>query len=260
MQKNKAIITIVLMVLLLMTTGCVRGDIVLDISRSGRAELSSKLMVVSVLRDNLKPVKEKFEQDGFAVMDVKESGMEGFHAVRNFDSIADMKNLAIFKGLNIQESLVRNKPNIQIGSEANSLAGAQNPEKQPKLSVEHGLIFNTYRIDADIDLGSKSGFAAKDDNIIVKNIMSQVDLKFVLKLPTKTIKNNAYQVSEDGRTLIWRLALGEDNQIVAEAKMINLWSVGIIMILTIGGGLYIYLLDRKRRSRGILARRQITRK
>lgn len=256
-MRKKLIFHILLMLILILTTGCVRGDIVLDMSRTGSAELSSKIMVTAVLREHLKPIKEQFVQDGFAVMDVKESGMEGFHAVRSFGSIADMKNLAIFQGLNIQESLNANMSSNKI---ATGDSVAIKPDKHPKLSVERGLFFNTYRIDADIGLGNKHGFAGKDDNIIVKNIMSQVDLKLIIKLPTKTIKNNAYQVSDDGKTLTWRLALGEGNQIVAEAKMLNLWHMAIIVVLVIGAGWYIYLKDKKRKSRGILARRRMARK
>ena len=247
MYINRFILNILLVLLLLLTTGCVRGDIVLDISRTGSAELSSKLMVASVLRENLKPVRDKFVQDGFAVMDVKETGMEGFHAVRRFDSIADMKNLAVFTGLNVQDSLLGDQQTAPI---------TEKVAKEPKLVVERGLLFDKYRIDTNIDLGNRYGFSTKDDNIIVKNIMSQVNLNFTLKLPTKTSKNNAYQVSEDGRTLVWHLAIGEDNQVVAEAEILNLWHVGILVAILLVGGGYLYLKDRQRKSRGILARRK----
>lgn len=222
MYRAKILITILVILLMLLTGGCVRGDIVLDVSRTGSAELSSKVMVISLLKDNLKPVREQFAQDGFEIMDVKESGMEGFHAVRNFSNISDMKNLSIFKGINVQAALDKdNTAANQPGTGAVS-----NP---PKLIVEKGLFLNTYKINVDIDLGSKYGLAKKDDSFIVKNILSQVNLTFALKLPTKTIKNNAYQVSDDGKMLIWRLALGENNQIVAEATMLNLVNVGIML-------------------------------
>lgn len=257
MRINRNVLGILLIIIMLFTTGCVRGDIVLDISRTGSAELSSKLMVVSVLRDNLKPLKEKFAQDGFAIMDVKESGMEGFHAVRTFGNISEMSNLALFKGLNVQEYLqTPKKPGVVVANKTEKSDRGTNLDKLPRLVVDKGLIFNTYKIDVDIDLGKGAGLVAKDDNIIVKNIMSQVDLKFILKLPTKTIKNNAYLVSADGRTLTWRLALGEANQIVAELTMLNLVNIGIIILITILLGGYIYLAERKRKSRGILARRR----
>lgn len=257
MRINRNVLGILLIIIMLFTTGCVRGDIVLDISRTGSAELSSKLMVVSVLRDNLKPLKEKFAQDGFAIMDVKESGMEGFHAVRTFGNISEMSNLALFKGLNVQEYLqTPKKPGVVVANKTEKSDMGTNPDKLPRLVVDKGLIFNTYKIDVDIDLGKGAGLVAKDDNIIVKNIMSQVDLKFILKLPTKTIKNNAYLVSADGRTLTWRLALGEANQIVAELTMLNLVNIGIIIVIIVLLGGYIYLAERKRKSRGILARRR----
>lgn len=225
MYRAKILITVLLLLLTLLTGGCVRGDIVLDISRTGSAELSSKVMVISLLKDNLKPVKEQFAKDGFEIMDVRESGMEGFHAVRNFSSISDMKDLSIFKGINVQDALAKdNRPNSTI---------ANQPASPPKLIVEKGIFFNTYKINVDIDLGSQYGLAQKDDSFIVKNILSQVNLTFALKLPTKTIKNNAYQVSEDGRMLIWRLALGENNQIVAEARMLNLVNIGIMLGLAL---------------------------
>lgn len=245
--RRKIALYILMVLIIVFTSGCVKGEITLDIGRSGSAELSTKVLVLSFLRDNLAPLKDKFAQDQFEVMDIKETGMEGFHATRKFSNISKMKDISIFKGLNIQENLSRvpttskESGKQDVNKESSGVTAAKSV-KEPVLLVEKGLIWDKYKINANVDLGSKYN-SSGDENPLVKRILSQIDLKFIVKLPVKSTKTNATQVSEDGRTLVWQLSLGENNQVVAEAEMLNLVNVGGILgvLLCLGGfGWYKY--------------------
>lgn len=247
MKKHKLLLIALLITFLTATTGCVRGEITLDIARTGAAQLSTKILVINFLKDSLTDLKNKFTQDKFEVMDVKESNFEGFVATRKFSNISQMKDVQVFKGLNLQETLNK-KPTPTNGTGADSSLPAK---KDPVLIVERGLLFDKYKVDVNVDLGSKySNNTKKEENIFAKQLLSQIDLKFILKLPTSTTKNNAHQVSQDGKTLTWQLALGENNQVVAEAEMLNMITVGVVLGILVGGTI-IFVFYRRRRTKGV---------
>ena len=105
MKKARLLIVALLILILSLTSGCVRGEIILDISRTGSAQLNSKVLVPVFLKNNLTQLKDKFIQDNFEVMDIKENNLEGFHATRKFANISQMKDVAVFKGLDLQKTL-----------------------------------------------------------------------------------------------------------------------------------------------------------
>ena len=82
------------------------------------------------------------------------------------------------------------------------------------------------------------------------NLIKQVDLRFVLKLPTRVAQTNAATVSEDGRTMTWVLAMGEDNPMKASVTYCNPfkaagWLLGLSLV---GGGAFLFW---RRRHRGV---------
>ena len=88
----------------------------------------------------------------------------------------------------------------------------------------------------------------KEENWLIKNLLAQIDLKFILKLPTEIDVSNANKVSEDGRTLMWNLVLGEENQIVAEATILNLKNAGLLFIAVVSIGGVCFYNYQKRKS------------
>ena len=109
------------------------------------------------------------------------------------------------------------------------------------------FLFDKYKIDLNVDLRTGEKLQPKEENWLIKNLLAQIDLKFILKLPTEIDVSNANKVSEDGRTLMWNLVLGEENQIVAEATILNLKNAGLLFIavVSIGGACFYNYQKRK---------------
>lgn len=242
-MKNKQLLLVLLMLVAIMTTGCAKGEIMLDLSRSGQAKLHTKVLVLPFIKESLKDLKDKFAQDKFAVMDIKESGLEGFIASRQFASVKDIKEVSVFKKITIPYKAQTPPPSIGKAptTPANPLpSGFEGQMREPKLTIEKGLLLDTYKIDAVVDLRTQDKISVKEETWLIRSILSQISLKFILKLPTAVERSNAVKVSEDGRELTWDLVLGEENQIVAEVQMINFVNVGIIIAVLSAVGFVIY--------------------
>ena len=249
--RYQRLMLVVLMVFtLIVTTGCVKGEILMEIGRTGSATLNTKILVPAVLKENLSLLKSKFAQDQFKVIDIKENNLEGFRAVRTFDNISQMREISVFRKIELPKS---QKSSVKVENEK-QIAGKElekNPDKanletvvkKPQVTVERGFLFDKYKVDLVVDLRTGDKIAPKEENWLIKNLLAQIDLKFILKLPTAIELSNANKVSEDGKTLVWNLILGEENHIVAETTMLNLKTAGFLFIglmAVVGVGFYNY--------------------
>lgn len=253
MRYRKLLLGILLVFILLSTTGCVKGEILLELGRTGSASLNTKILVPAFVKENLKLLKDKFIQDNFKVMDIKENNLEGFQAVRNFDNVSQMRELKVFQKIELPQNKKIAKPGEVTPKEnsVNSTATKENLEnlvKKPQVVVEKGFLFDKYKIDLNVDLRTGEKLQPKEENWLIKNLLAQIDLKFILKLPTEIDVSNANKVSEDGRTLMWNLVLGEENQIVAEATILNLKNAGLLFIAVVSIGGVCFYNYQKRKS------------
>lgn len=254
LRYRKIFLGSLLLVLLLLTTGCVKGEILLEIGRTGNASLNTKILVPAFVKENLNILKDKFVQDNFNVMDIRENNLEGFQAVRNFENISQMRDLKVFKKIELPKktkaTTVIGQDKKQNTNELTDNKAQGNLEalvKKPQVTVDKGLLFDKYKIDLVVDLRTEDKLAPKEENWLVKNLLSQIDLKFILKLPTTIDVSNANKVSEDGKTLVWKLVLGEENQIVAEATILNLRNASWLFIALVSiGGLCFYSYKKRK--------------
>lgn len=261
LKKNsmkKYLITLILLIILLLTTGCVKGELALDLKYTGAADLSCRLLVPPFMRSQLAQVEQEFRTDGFSVVEVRDTGLEGFMAVKSFDRVDEIKNVKIFKSFNAKSLLAGQQASLPSTKPA-SLPAVE--PKQPETVVEdkldtlsktkivttNNLFTTTYDIDANLDLRLGDKTYAEDDKWLMRTLLSQVGLKFILKVPIAVDKSNAHEVSPDGKTLTWNLILGTENQVAATATIINPTRVGTLLgvILIIGVGIYVKFFRKK---------------
>ncbi|MDD4722968.1 MAG: hypothetical protein PHR07_09520 [Acidaminococcaceae bacterium] len=117
---------------------------------------------------------------------------------------------------------------------------------KPMLVVDKGLLFDTVTVNTHLNLKANPEKNSKrNEQWLMENLIKQIDLRFVLKLPTRVTKTNASMVSEDGRTMTWVLSIGDDNPMQATVTYCNPfkaagWSLGVLLL-----GCGVYLLWRK---------------
>lgn len=80
---------------------------------------------------------------------------------------------------------------------------------------------------------------------------SMFDMKYTIKLPQKSISNNATSVSEDGKELTWNLKYGEKNDVEFEFSFANnlvFYIIGGIALVLIIVLVVIFVLKKKKKN------------
>ncbi len=97
-----------------------------------------------------------------------------------------------------------------------------------------------------------------DDTTDYSQFEDYFDLEYKVTLPEKSISNNATSVSEDGKTLTWKMKYGEKNSIQYEFEMPNnnstliyiisgtVCAIGVIAIVSV-----IIIINKKKKNRPI---------
>ncbi len=232
MKKIFLLITLVTAIIL---SGCAKGEVTLEISRWGAADLSCKLVSVPVISGALNSFKDDFKQDGYIITDAKDGDMVGFLAQKHYNHLQDIKDskvLETFRFSKIQAAAKearKQKPQTppstgQAPVQNSQGSGVSDKQETPKplAIVQSGWLMDTVAVHTGLDLASdKAKSGSFDEQFIMKNILKEVSLKFILKLPTKTDSNNATNVSADGQTLTWVLPMGDNTPIDMTFTYVN---------------------------------------
>ncbi len=231
-------------------TGCAKGVITLDISRMGAADIDCKLVAVPILAKGLDSFSKDFAADGYTVNTVTDGDMKGFLAHKHYNRIGEVKDskvLEVFRFDKLQKVIDGGK-----AKDASAVPKTETTAK-PMLVVEEGLLFDTVTVNTHLNLQvNKEQNSKGNEQWIMANLIKQVDLRFVLKLPTRVAQTNAATVSEDGRTMTWVLAMGEDNPMEARVTYCNPlkaagWLLGVSLL---GGVAFLFWRRRHKRVRG----------
>jgi len=248
----KKIILAVLLFFTLALSGCAKGEITLDVSRWGAADVNCKLVTASVLKGALTSFQDEFKEDGYTITEAKDGDMEGFNAIKHYNKISEIKDskvLDAFRFDKLKQAVDKNKDKTAKGqpdktapqTPATQTPAKENTEKS-MVSIQQGLLFDTVSVKTGLNLEPSDSTSSPEVKFLLNNIFKQMELKFILKLPTATDSNDATQVSEDGRTLTWNLALGGSTPINATVTYLNpikaaSW-VAILVLLALGTFLY----------------------
>ena len=100
-------------------------------------------------------------------------------------------------------------------------------------------------------MAPKDELKNKDAQAVLENVMKQFDLQFTLVLPTAVDDTNATSISDDRKTLTWKLPLGEKAPMDASVTYLNpVKAAGWLMVVLVLGGVgNAYYRKRKRLQR-----------
>ncbi|NLY84270.1 MAG: DUF3153 domain-containing protein [Acholeplasmataceae bacterium] len=223
--------------LAMLLAGCARGEVVTELSRTGSANIECRVVAVPVVASQLGSVKEDFVADGFQVEDVTEEKMKGFVARRHFEKINDVNKIKLLGG---SGSRAKKEEPKQIEEPASA-------QKTKAFEYKHGLLFDTVAVKANLDLRHKPGQDPGDAQWLFKNLLQQVKLRFVLKLPTAAESSNAGLVADGGKTLVWDLVFGENNLLEARLTYLNPYKAGALSAILLAAAIF-FMLSRRRKK------------
>lgn len=209
---------IVLCVLTLLSTGCVKYNAKMDIKRDKSVNYEIIYAMQSSLSDGQKVMDDEelkdLKDNGFTVKDYNEDGYVGFRIsknIKNIDSISDTKEIDF------------------------SLSDDTSKKDTKMFTVKKGLFKNTYKAKFNFDMNDSS-LSGDDSGMDMSSLMSSMDLKYTVNLPYKAKSNNATTVNNSGKQLVWDLTNAKS--VEYEFELYNpifyiIICIGIVLLIAI---------------------------
>jgi hypothetical protein len=243
MKKVKSLI--VLLVVTLLLTGCVKYNVNMEI----RKDKSMNFEMIYAVNESLLEGKDVFDEKelkeikdkGFKVEEYNKDNMKGFtltKEIKNIDAVSspDAKeyslsaitekgNQKIFK---VKKGLFKNKytANLKFSSSDSNLSNGNSSSDSQFRETED---------DDDDDSDSDSDSSLDDYDY---SSMANMDMSVNVKLPYKALSNNASSVENDGKDLKWNLSTSGTESINFEFELYNMTTIylfiGLGVLLVVG--------------------------
>lgn len=180
----------IMAIMLILLTGCVNVNYEVTLNSDGTADIA---YIYGFDKEYLEEMgasgkemtgdmQENAELSNYKIEDYSDDKIEGFKATKHVTDLAEISLEEAFGEENVKDS------------------------EENKINIEKKGAKTVYSQNAQIDLTSMDS-----------SMSSMVTMKYTINLPIKAGKNNASEVSKDGKTLTWNLKAGEINKIEFEA-------------------------------------------
>lgn len=240
MKKNIKF-TILLILLVISLTGCVKFNSTMEIKKD--KSMDYKIIYAfdkSLFGDQeilTSDDKKELENKGFTVSNYVDGNMKGFKVSKNIKNIDDVSST--------------NDATYDLSGLLDS-----NKSESKVFKVKKGFLKNTYTASfkfdsADSDLNNSTSndttidndFTTDDNNTTTdsdfnfSNINTNMDLSFNVKLPYKAISSNATTKKNDDKELSWNLSSTGEDKIEFSFALYNMTNIyicgGVIVLLII---------------------------
>ena len=242
MKKTKYVILMCSFVLL---SGCVKSNTTMVISKDKSMSLSSEILISDKVNDDknkliIKDEKDKLQKKGVIIENVESSnGYGGFRVTKKYDNI-DKISSEEYKEINISNFL------------------SDDFDDSVLFQVKKGMFKNVYTANYKFEVDEDS-FSNVDDNtnsdetiiedpnIIVDDtnvttnnntdlikLTSEMEFKYIVKLPYKAIESNSTVKSDNDKTLEWNLNSNSTIMINYSFELYNMNNIYMAVGICIG--------------------------
>ena len=194
-----------LMLVIFMTSGCMKLNVDMSINKDKSMNLSYVVAFANSLigqsgtdmaldESDLKQA----EESGFKVENYSDGSMTGYKFTKDFlniDSISDEKETVFDPNTIIDKEKLSDVFTVKKGFLKNTYTLNISAEETDETSNDISSDYTTtYTNDSLLEAGDQ------EDLLMM---LSSMDIKFTINLPSKAISSNASSTSNDGKTLIW---------------------------------------------------------
>lgn len=206
MKKTIGLI-VIMMLMLVCLTGCVKINYEVTINKNGSGEISyvyglekSVIQQLQISDEDMeqKAMEQKAIDNGYTTEPYEDDEIKGFKATKHVANIS--------KDMSMEEN---------FGEEYIKDNG------ENRINIDKGIFKTIYSQNATIDLTSMSDMG----NIIA--------IKYIINLPEKVTQSNATEVLNGGKTLSWDLKAGTTNLVQFNSEKSGLSVLTIIIIAVI---------------------------
>ncbi|WP_160118429.1 DUF3153 domain-containing protein [Bacillus sp. V59.32b] len=226
MKKHLGVL-ICLLTFVLVLTGCVKVDTSLKINSDGSSDLT---LVYGIdkqiasfggtdITNDLEDTKQEAEKEGFKAIDYNSERYIGLTLKKHFESFEDMKS----------------------PSDEQQLFDF-------KVKETKGFFTDTYKVDGVFDFTGMTDDAESEefDQQMVESMISQMELTFNLELPVEAGENNATEVKNIGKELVWNFTPNAKNDVDFEFKKINYVNIALLAIGALLVIIFVFLFVRRK--------------
>ncbi|WP_147535469.1 LppM family (lipo)protein [Bacillus marasmi] len=207
-MKHSLIFTLIITTLIL--TGCIKINTSLKINADGSSDVTlvygvDKQLAAMDKDFSLEEFTTEAEANGYKVKKFEDDRFVGYKLTSHYETLAELSKKLDYNGLSI------------------------------KVEEDKGFFKTKYIVTGNINLSdmtenNNNGFEQQ----FAESFMRQMDLKFSLTLPQKAGKNNASEVKDDGKTLIWELKVNSENKLEVQYEKMNILNISFIIGVIIG--------------------------
>ena len=176
-------IYLILILCIFLLSGCAKAEYQMDIKANKNMNIG--ILLLGKEEFALKN-SEVIEQNGYSIIEYQKDGYKGYKIskrILNIDNVSESNREVIYDLLSFNEP----------DSDLNNI-----------FRVESGFLNNSY----------SAVFKISDEKYIKDKLIEykkgdsekNTEIKFVLNLPSKSDQNNADDITNDGRTLIWNIS------------------------------------------------------
>ncbi|WP_054023838.1 hypothetical protein [Bacillus sp. FJAT-28004] len=225
-----------LLLCLCLLSSCASGTAHITVHRNGTADLNMDLsinreMIALIgMPDLMKRITEQFREKNMEVKPYEQGGRVGF-AVSRTINLRDLDHISLPEGVTIER------------------------EEKKKFFYTKVKIFVT--VDMEQLMTNKEFGAGSPENPVmnpfVKSlIQKQIHFEFLLTAPLKPGKNNAEEIRDRGRTLVWSMKLFKSNEFKLNFTIPNIktisYSAGALIALSLLLWIGIRISRKRRRT------------
>lgn len=230
---------LIILILMLSVTGCVKFNYSISINKDKSMDLEIILASDKRFSDAENTINftdidsDELNKNGYLVFAYNEDMYEGSRIIKSFKNIDDISTT---------------KDNWLVHDLRNALSGTDNT----LFYVKKGFLKNTYigrfkmtgTDEMEEQFDSNTNINVNDDNQSVidqedvqeledamSEMSKEMDFKFIIKVPYKTLSNNATSVSKDQKTLTWNLFEIKDENANFEFYLYNFNNIIICLII-----------------------------
>lgn len=228
-RLRKGLLTLMALLVILMTTGCVKVKSNLKINKDGSSDLTLIYALDEQIasfggdvNSSLNELKKGAEEKGFKASNYKDDDYLGVKVTKNFEDFKEVSS-----DLTDEQQLF--KFNVD--------------EKK-------GFFKNTYAVKSEFDFTGMTEEIDSDsmDAEIASSVINQMDLSFTLVLPVKAGENNASEVKNDGKTLEWVFIPNEINDVEFEFEKVNTLNIVLLVAGLVAVVISLFFILKRRKK------------
>lgn len=238
---------------LLLLSGCVKSSTTMTINKNKSMSLSSNILISDIINDDknkliIKDEKDKLQKNGIIVENIEGSnGYSGFRVTKKYDNIDKVSSTEL-KEINISDFLSEDFDDsvlfqVEKGLFKNiytanyifkvddSFSNSDESTNNENVVGDNNVVNNTTVDDESVSITNSNDNNSSNDLLKLK---SEMEFKYIVKLPYKVLESNSTVKSDGDKTLEWDLSTNNTVIINYSFELYNMNNIYMVIGIFIG--------------------------